>query len=143
MSFINILEAANIRMPADWRRTMATRLERIKKEGSEPFTWKPPATAAGATVQIEIATQFPRARKYQPLDTIEITNNDAVDLTLIVNENIRLPVPAGTIRTIRNQALWQVGLTNDDAAVTSVLDKIVITVSRAAETIDSYARRKG
>ncbi len=122
---------------------MFTRLERVKKEGSAPFTWTPPATAPALRSEIEIATQFPRARKYQPLDTLEITNNDVVDLTFLISDGIALPVPAGTIRLVKNQALWQVGIINLHAATTSTLDAIIITMSRAALTIDDYARSRG
>ncbi|MBA7581108.1 hypothetical protein ES708_23008 [subsurface metagenome] len=121
---------------------MLTRQNRVRKEGSEYFTWYTPDTAAAAIATIEVAHQFPRARKYAPLDFIEVTNNDAVDLTLIINADIFLPVPAGTIRTVDNYALWQVGIRNDDAANASTLNKIIVSLRRQPITIDDWARRR-
>ena len=120
---------------------MFTRQERVKREGSEYFTWEP-APAATATAAIETGTQFPRARKYQPLDFIEVCNNDVVDLTLTINGNITLPVPAGVIRKVVNQTLWQVGITNDDAATNATAGAIVVSMRREPMTIDDYARGK-
>ncbi len=125
-----------------WLRTMLTRQDRVKKEGSEYFTWPTPVTAFGGGIStIEVAHQFPRARKYAPLDFIEVTNNDTVDLTLIINADIFLPVPAGTIRTVDNYALWQVGIRNDDAVTATTLNKIIVTLRRQPLTIDDWARR--
>lgn len=140
---MNILEAANIKIRPAWQRTMFTRQERVKKEGSEYFTWQVPATAPAGISHIQIANQFPRARKYQPLDFIEVANNDVVDLTLTINGNMTLPIPAGTIRQVVNQALWEIAITNNDAAVTSTLNDITVSLRREPMTIDEYARRKG
>ncbi len=125
-----------------WQRTMLTRQDRVKKEGSEYFTWNTPATAAGGIATIEVAHQFPRAKKYEPLDWIEVCNNDAVDLTLIINADTFLPVPTGTIRTVDNHALWQVGIRNDDGATATSLNKIIVTLRRQPITIDDWARRR-
>ena len=137
----NLIQNANIIPKRDWRKTWYTRQERIKKEGSEFFTWAVPATAATATSNINVSAQFPRARKYQPLDFIEVQNNDVVDVTLIINGNETLPVAAGVIRQVDNHHLWQIGIRNDDTTVTSVLNAIIVSMRRQAVTIDSWARR--
>ncbi|MBA7686088.1 hypothetical protein ES703_94527 [subsurface metagenome] len=121
---------------------MLTRQDRVRKEGSEYFTWYTPVTIAGAIATIEVAHQFPRSKKYEPLDWIEVCNNDAVDLTLIINADTFLPVPAGTIRTVDNHALWQVGIRNDDGAIDTSLNKIIVSLRRQPITIDDWARRR-
>jgi len=100
-----------------------------------------PATAAAGIATIEIAHQFPMAKKYEPLDWLEVCNNDAVDLTLIINGNTMLPVPSGTIRTVDNYALWQIGIRNDDAAVATTLNAVIVSLRRQPMTIDEWARR--
>lgn len=125
-----------------YARTWHTRQDRIKKEGSEYFTWNTPATAPAGISIIEISRQFPRSKKYEPLDWCEVMNNDVVDLTLIINGSETLPVPAGVIRPVIKHHLWQIGIRNDDAAVTSTLNKIVVSLRRLPVTIDDWARRK-
>ena len=137
---MNLFDRATVGSLRSWQNIQFTRLERIKKEGSEPFTWQVPATGPTASAFIEIANQFPRARKYQPLDFLELANNDVVDLTLRINGDIQYPVPAGTIRQVLNQALWTLQVTNLHAATTSTLNKITVTVKREALTIDDWAR---
>lgn len=120
------------------------RLERIKREGSPTYTWPVPATAAGATAVIYVPDQFPASRKYQPLDSIEIVNNEvANDLTVTINGNETRPVPAGTIRTIHGSgvALWHVAITNDGAGITT-LNKIICTLQKEPMTIDKWAQRQ-
>tara|TARA_Y100000310_G_scaffold74106_1_gene70238 strand:+ start:478 stop:906 length:429 start_codon:yes stop_codon:yes gene_type:complete len=122
--------------------TTEIRADRIKREGSEFFTYVMAATAATVEVFFEVAHQFPRARKYAPLDFLEITNNDVVDLTLRINQGQRFSVPAGTMRTIRQSAggIWQVGITNDHAATSTTQNKIVLSLRRMPMTIDDWAR---
>lgn len=118
------------------------RRERIRREGSQPFNWNVPATAAGATAFIDIQKQFPEAGKYMPLDKARIVNNDAIDITVMVNGNKdTYYIPAGTITTLANVALRSIAVRNDDTVATSVLNKIRITMEREPETADSLARR--
>ena len=137
----SIFEIANFKR--DYRKIWLTREERIKKEGSEYFSWEVPATAAAAMSTIEIARQFPAAKKYEPLDWVEVSNNDTVDLTLIINGAETLPVLTGTIRTVEGKALWQIGIRNDDAAAASTLHKIKVSLRRQPLTIDRWAQRRG
>ena len=69
---MNFKQFQNIYSGQDWRSTWFTRQDWIKKEGSEYFSWIVPVTIAGAQSSIEIGQQFPRARKYLPLDFIEV-----------------------------------------------------------------------
>jgi len=138
---MSLFELANIRPR---RGVTIDRLERIKREGSPPYVWQVPATAAGATSVIYVPTQFPASRKYEPLDSIEIVNNEATnDLTIAINGKDRRPIPAGTIRTIHGSgiALWHIAITNDGAAVTT-LNKITLTLQKEPMTIDKWAQRQ-
>ena len=135
---MNIFERANIQS----RRNLYTvRQERIKREGSPYYPWNVPATAAGASSVINIQQQFPEARKYEPLDWLEIVNNEAAnDLYLTINNSEGFSVPAKTIRTIDNLALWYIAVRNDGGAITT-LGNIRITLQKQARTIDKWARR--
>lgn len=118
------------------------REERIKREGSPYYPWNVPATAAAASSVINVGQQFPAARKYEPLDWLEIVNNEASnDLTLTINGNTSFPIPAKTIRTIDNLAVWHIQVTNDGAAITT-LGKVIVTLQKQALTIDKWARRQ-
>lgn len=139
---MNLFERAGIQKPRNYQDLWQIRQERIKKEGSEFFTWRPGVTIAGARTSIEIKTQFPMARKYMPLDYVQVANNDAVDLTLTINGQETLPVPIGTIITVSDKWLYEIGITNDDAVAPTVVNRITVTLQRQPETIDSWARRQ-
>lgn len=136
---MNLIQNANVFEKRN--KTWLTRQERIKRDGSEYFTWAVPITAAAAVSRIEIANQFPRAKKYAPLDFVEVSNNGLRNLTLIINGSMQLPVPAGVMRTLDNAALWEIGIRNDDAAVATILNDIIVSLRRQPLTIDQWARR--
>ncbi len=136
-----LIDRARIYPRGDWRKTWLIRSERIKREGSGYFNWDISALAATASEHIEIASEFPRAKKYEPLDWCEVVNNDTVDITITLNNNDTLIVPGKTIRTIDNAAIWEATITNQDAAVAVTLGLIQVTFRRQALTIDEWARR--
>lgn len=122
--------------------TARTRQERVRKEGSPYYTYSMPALAASASVSIAMEQQFPDSRKYQPLDFLEITNNEAAnDLTIVINGTTSLSVPAGVIKVIKNTAFWHVSLTNNGALITT-LGKVSLVFQKQSLTIDDYARRQ-
>lgn len=139
MTLGNFFNIANIRKPAD---IYQVRQERIKREGSPYYSWAVPATAAAASSNIHVPTQFPAARKYEPLDWLEIVNNEAVNnLNLTINGQDTFPVPAGTIRTIDGKALWTLLVTNNGAVITT-LNNIIVTLRRQPMTIDKWTRNQ-
>ena len=141
MNIGQILTGKNIHFDnRDRRKSWLVREERIKREGSPYYTWIYPVTVAAAQAAISIEHQFPAAAKYKPLDWLEIVNNDVVNLTLFMNGSDRLTVPAGTIRTVENKALWHIGIRNDDAAAASTLNSIIVTLRKQPMTIDQWAR---
>ncbi len=138
---MNLFEIANIRPR---RGITIDRLERIKREGSPTYTWAVPVTATTATAVIYVPTQFPGSRKYEPLDYIEIVNNEPLnDLTLTINGKETRVVPAGTIRTIHGTgvALWHIAVTND-GGVNTTLGAIMVTLQKEPQTIDKWAQRQ-
>ena len=119
----------------------AERQQRTRREGSPPYVWKPGIIATTASSQINVGKQFPACRKYEPLDSIEIINNEPLnDITISINgEADTWKVNAKTIRAIDNQAVWTVKVTNDGAGNTTA-GNIVITIRKAAMTADGRAR---
>ena len=121
------------------------RLRRVMKEGSPKYHYDVLAIGAGGYDEIDIARTFPRAKKYEPLDSALIINNDVVDIELIFNGHggdIYL-VPAGTIRRISREevsAIWQMRVTNLDAINDITVNTIDIELWRAPEDSDSMAR---
>lgn len=134
---MTMIYRARIRKPRD---TFTVRQRRIQREGSPYYTWTMPATAAGAIAAINVGQTFPECRKYQPLDWLEIINNEAAnDLTITINNGDSFLVIAKTIRTLDNIALWHIQVTNGGAAITT-LGNIVVTLQRQPITIDQWAR---
>ena len=124
------------------RNSYIVRQERIKREGSPYYTWIVPVTAAAATSVIAVQEQFNESRKYEPLDWLEIVNNEAaLDLTLRINNNDSLYVPASSMRTVLGRALWYIAVTNNGGANTT-LNKIIVTLRREPQTIDKWAQRQ-
>ena len=138
---MNLFELANI-LPRKGQ--IISRSERIKREGSPNYTYIVPVTATTIKVDIHIPTQFPESRKYEPLDSLEIVNNETVNAILItINGKDGYYCPAGTIRNISGQgvALWQIGITNL-GAVNTTLGLIRLTLKKEAMTIDKWATRQ-
>jgi hypothetical protein len=124
------------------RNSYTVRQERIKREGSPYYTWIVPVTAAAAKSVIAVQEQFSESRKYEPLDWLEIVNNEAaLDLTLLINNNDSLYVPASSMRTMTGRALWHIAVTNNGGANTT-LNKIIVTLRREPQTIDKWAQRQ-
>tara|TARA_Y100000310_G_scaffold310316_1_gene355401 strand:+ start:4395 stop:4790 length:396 start_codon:yes stop_codon:yes gene_type:complete len=129
-------------MAKGWVKTFKVRQQRIRKEGSQYFTWQVPAMAPSAEEFIQVNESFPAAKKYAPLDWLEIVNNeDAINVTLQVNGQDSFSCPAGTIRTLTDTALWQLVVTNTHAGDTTTLNLITITLRRSPDTVDKWLRR--
>lgn len=121
------------------------RLKRTMKEGSPKYHFDVSALAAGAAEGFDIFTQFPRAQKYEPLDTILIINNDAVDISVQLNGagGDLLLVPSGVIRKASRSeigAIRRILITNLDGAAAITVNMIDIEIWRSPEDMDSLAR---
>ena len=133
----NILDIANIQRANN---RYNVRAERIKREGSPYYTYVPGIIVATEWDVLCPSTQFPISKKYEPLDWLEIVNNDAVDISIAINGHDSFLVLAKTIRTIDGLPLWQVDITNNSAVTDSVAGKIVLSLQRQPLTIDKWAR---
>ena len=123
------------------RGVVVSRIERIKREGSPAYVWNVPATGAGLFSTIGIRETYPQSRKYEPLDSIEIVNNEATN-NLQVNINgaaVTFLIPARTIRTIERQPIWNITITNLGGIITT-LGNIICTMQRAPLTTDRLMR---
>lgn len=120
------------------------RQREVDAYGSPDFTFRPGAIATGASVIVGLNEQFPRSRKYQPLDSTEIINQSGENLRIEINGNTSNPrlSPAGTIITITNTPIQTMRFTNESAGNT-VQDEITVIFSRAALDSDELSRRIG
>lgn len=122
------------------------RRKRAMRGGSPYFTYSLGALAAAATAEFTIEKQFPAAVKYQPLDYIEIINNEPSN-TIIIGINARqgsaqksILVPAMTQRiSDEDLSIWSVHILNNGAGVTTA-GNVVIKLKRKPLTIDEAAR---
>jgi len=122
------------------------RLKRTMLEGSPKYHYDVAAIVAGAVAFFDIPTQFPEARKYTPLDSCLIINNDAVNISVTFNgaAGFLAIVPAGVIRRISKEevgAINSVTITNLDALAAVTVNLIDLEIWKAAEDADSVARR--
>jgi len=117
------------------------REERTFRDGSPFYTYELPVVGMGVwSGNFRVDVLFPDARKYAPLDYLEVVNNDAVDLTLEVNDGETLPVPAGTARFRVDKPFRSFRIHNDDAAADTVATKVYIVMQRRPTSIDRWAR---
>jgi hypothetical protein len=117
------------------------REQRTFMNGSPFYTYELPILAFGAwTGALNVIDLFPDAEKYEPLDYIEVTNNDAVDLMLECDTRETFPVPAGTIRGRVDKPFRTFRLYNQDAAVNTIAGQVHIIVQRRPTSIDRWAR---
>jgi hypothetical protein len=128
-------------------RSKNVRAKTKMKNGSPIYHYDVPVIVAGARVEFTIDRQFPAAKKYEPLDTMTIINNDSVNITLNINGvgGTEILVPNGTIRQVTREelpAIWQVRITNNDSVNATTLNMIDIEFQRAPETVDTIARGK-
>lgn len=118
------------------------RQQRVLQYGSEYFTIKPAAISAGdfTIYDIDNSLELEKARKYKPLDFVEITNNDAVDIQVQLNFADKFLVPKGVIKTISGRSFYSLKVKNIGSAA-STEGKIVLTLQRMPITTDQYIRK--
>jgi len=88
---------------------------------------------------IEIAERFPAARRYEPLDTVQITNRATESLSLEINGTVITIVPSSSVFTLADQAIWSLALLNTEATATTDAE-ITARFLRAPLTADKIAR---
>ena len=87
------------------KRIQLDRLKRVMRQGSPKFHFDVTALAAGVYAEIDIARTYPAAKKYEPLDTALVINNDVVNIGLNFNglAGGLYIIPAGAIRAISRE----------------------------------------
>lgn len=120
--------------------TQARRNLSVLRNGSPNFVHTFGIILAGENEYVEIASRFPRARKYAPLRNLVVTNDAGEAVDLEINGRFFAVIPAGTIVTVE-EAIWSIRLTNNDAAATDVAaNEIRANLSTPAMTADLAAR---
>ena len=87
----------------------------VLRDGSPNFYMTLGAINAGAFQYVLVEDQFPKARKYQPMMSIVITNNSGENVDLQVNGQDYAKLPAGVIWTDTDSPVWSFKITNNDA----------------------------
>lgn len=125
------------------QKTKLARLERINQFGSRNFVYALGVLAAATRINFDIKTTYPEARKYEPLDTMEIVNNDVVDIQINLNamtDEDRYIIPAGSTRIIRDTPIWNVYITNLNAGIATVANMVILTLYRSPLNADTILR---
>lgn len=139
MGILDLLTVIPEAVPLFQKSRQSDRDKRILREGSPTYTWTPGSIAASARLAIYLDTEFPDSRKYAPLDKVEIINNDAVDLDIIINASETWHCPAGTIRKIEGGiGIRHCEIFNLDAATATTQYKVVLRFQRAPASADKY-----
>jgi len=111
----------------------------VLRDGSPNFFMNMGAIAAGAFQYVLIENQFPKARKYQPLNMITITNNAGENVDLQINGQDYAAVPAGVIWADTESPVWSFKISNNDS--TNVLaGEISINLSSPPMSQSEYTR---
>jgi hypothetical protein len=93
----------------------AQRALTVLRDGSPNFYMTLGAIAAGAFQYVLIEDQFPKARRYQPMMSIIITNNSGENVDLQINAQDYAKLPAGVIWSDTESPVWSFKITNNDA----------------------------
>jgi hypothetical protein len=97
------------------------------------------AIAAGAFQYVLVESQFPKARKYQPMMSITITNNSGENVDLQVNGQNYAALPAGVIWADTESPVWSFKISNNDS--TNVLaGEISVNLSSPPMSQSEYTR---
>lgn len=97
------------------QRIRSQRELRTLRDGSPNFLYTFGAIVAGANEYIRIDESIPRARKYQPLMSVTITNRSGEFVDLELNGHSYSRLPAGVIFAITDTPIWSLRITNNDA----------------------------
>jgi len=87
----------------------------VLRDGSPNFYMTLGAIAAGASQYVLVEDQFPKARKYQPMMSIVITNQAGETVDLQINGQDYAKIPSGVIWSDTDSPVWSFKITNNDA----------------------------
>ena len=111
----------------------------VLRDGSPNFYMTLGAINAGAFQYVLVEDQFPKAREYQPMMSIVITNNSGENVDLQINGQDYARLPAGVIWADTESPIWSFKMTNNDA--TNVLSgEIAVNLSSPPMSQSEYTR---
>ena len=111
----------------------------VLRDGSPNFFMNLGAIAAGDFQYVLVEDQFPKARKYQPMMNITITNNSGENVDLQVNGQNYAALPAGVIWADTESPVWSFKISNNDS--TNVLaGEISVNLSSPPMSQSEYTR---
>jgi len=117
----------------------AQRALTVLRDGSPNFYMTLGAIVAGASQYVLVEDQFPKARKYQPMMNITITNNSGENVDLQVNGQPYASLPAGVIWADSESPVWSFKITNNDS--TNVASgEIAVNLSSPPMSQSEYTR---
>jgi len=111
----------------------------VLRYGSPNFRHTFGAIAAGANEFVGIRETFPQSRKYEPLNTLVITNTSGENVDLFLNGVNFMLIPAGVITSITDEAVWTMTIQNNDATNVAA-GEIRANLSRPPLTADEFYR---
>ena len=111
----------------------------VLRDGSPNFYMTLGAIAAGAFQYVLVEDQFPKARKYQPMMSIVITNNSGENVDLQINGQDYAKLPAGVIWTDTDSPVWSFKITNNDATNVAA-GEISVNLSSPPMSQSEYTR---
>jgi hypothetical protein len=113
----------------------------IRRYGSPTYTAELPAIVAGASFGYNVDDNWPASRRYKPLTSLEVVNNDSVDLKIVVNGNTILYVPHTSQKSWDELPLQTIIFTNT-SAIDSTASLISISLCRPPIGADTVAREQ-
>jgi hypothetical protein len=117
----------------------AQRALTVLRDGSPNFYMTLGAIVAGASQYVLVEDQFPKARKYQPMMSMTITNNSGENVDLQVNGQPYASLPAGVIWADTESPVWSFRITNNDS--TNVASgEIAVNLSSPPMSQSEYTR---
>ena len=111
----------------------------VLRDGSPNFFMNLGAIAAGAFQYVLVEDQFPKARKYQPMMNIVITNNSGENVDLQINGQDFAKLPAGVIWSDTESPVWSIKITNNDATNVAA-NEISVNLSSPPMSQSEYTR---
>jgi hypothetical protein len=117
----------------------AQRALTVLRDGSPNFFMNLGAIASGAFQYVLVDDQFPKARKYQPMMSIVITNNSGEALDLQINGQDYAKLPAGVIWSDTDSPVWSFKITNNDAGAVQA-GEVSVNLSSPPMSQSEYTR---
>ena len=111
----------------------------VLRDGAPNFYMTLGAINAGAFQYVLVEDQFPKARKYQPMMSIVITNNSGENVDLQINGQDYAKLPAGVIWSDTDSPVWSFKITNNDATNVAA-GEISVNLSSPPMSQSEYTR---